>query len=40
VERGLIKPVIDRTMALKDLGKAQDLMEANAVAGKIVMLPA
>jgi alcohol dehydrogenase len=40
VERGLIKPVIDRTMALKDLGKAQDLMETNAVAGKIVMLPA
>ena len=40
VERGLIKPVIDRTMALKELGKAQDLMEANAVAGKIAIVPA
>ena len=30
---------IDRTMALKELGRAQDLMETNAVAGKIVMLP-
>jgi alcohol dehydrogenase len=39
VERGLVKPVIDRTMPLKELGRAQDLMETNAVAGKIVMLP-
>jgi len=40
VERGLIKPVIDCTLPLRDLGRAQDLMETNAVAGKIVMLPA
>jgi alcohol dehydrogenase len=40
VERGLIKPVVDRTMELKELARAQDLMESNAVAGKIVMLPA
>jgi len=39
VERGLIKPVIDRVMPLKDLGKAQTLMETNTVQGKIVMVP-
>jgi NADPH:quinone reductase-like Zn-dependent oxidoreductase len=40
VERGLIKPVVDRTMQLSELAQAQNLMETNAVAGKIVILPA
>lgn len=39
VERGLIKPVVDRAMPLKELAHAQELMENNEVQGKIVMVP-
>lgn len=40
VERGLIKPVVDRVMPLKDLARAQQLMESNEVQGKIAIVPA
>ena len=39
VERGLIKPVVGEVMPLKDLARAQHLMETNAVAGKIAIVP-
>jgi crotonyl-CoA reductase len=39
VERGFIKPVVGEVMPLKDLARAQELMETNAVAGKIAIVP-
>jgi NADPH:quinone reductase-like Zn-dependent oxidoreductase len=39
VEAGKIKPVIDRTFALKDAAKAQETMEKGLHFGKIVLKP-
>jgi len=39
VERGLIKPVVDKVISLKELGRAQEMMESNEVIGKIAVLP-
>lgn len=39
VERGLIKPVVGEVMPLKELAQAQEMMETNAVAGKIAIVP-
>jgi alcohol dehydrogenase len=39
VDSGHIRPVIDKVVPLKDLAKAQEMIETNAVAGKIVVLP-
>ena len=39
VERGLIKPVVGQTLPLKELGRAQELMENGTVAGKIAIVP-
>jgi alcohol dehydrogenase len=39
VERGLIKPVIGAVLPLKELARGQELMETNAVAGKVVIVP-
>jgi alcohol dehydrogenase len=39
VESGQIKPVVGEILPLKELGRAQNLMESNTVAGKIAMVP-
>jgi alcohol dehydrogenase len=39
VASGDIKPVVGKVLALKDLAKAQDLMETNTIAGKIAIVP-
>ena len=39
VETGQIKPVVGKVLPLKDLGRAQDIMERNEVMGKIAIVP-
>ena len=39
VESGHIKPVVGQVIELKNVGKAQDLMESGAIAGKIAIIP-
>jgi alcohol dehydrogenase len=39
VESGKIKPVVGKILPLKDLAQGQDLMERNAVLGKIAIVP-
>ncbi len=39
VERGLIKPVVDRVMPLAELARAQELLENDQVQGKVVIVP-
>lgn len=39
VESGQIKPVVGKVLPLKELGKAQDIMERNEVIGKIAINP-
>jgi alcohol dehydrogenase len=39
VESGHIKPVVGEILPLKELGKAQDLMETSIIAGKIAIVP-
>ena len=35
----VVKPVVGQVLALKDLGRAQDLMESSTIAGKIAIVP-
>ncbi|MGH7986626.1 MAG: zinc-binding dehydrogenase [Candidatus Acidiferrales bacterium] len=39
VESGQIKPVVGEVLPLKELGRAQELMETNTIAGKIAIVP-
>jgi len=39
VASGQIKPVVGKVLPLRELARAQDLMETNAIAGKIAMVP-
>ncbi|HVN91180.1 MAG TPA: zinc-binding dehydrogenase [Candidatus Binataceae bacterium] len=39
VESGQIKPVVGKVLPLKELGRAQHMMETNAVGGKIAIIP-
>jgi alcohol dehydrogenase len=39
VESGHIKPVVGDVLAQSDLGRAQEMMESNTVAGKIALIP-
>jgi D-arabinose 1-dehydrogenase-like Zn-dependent alcohol dehydrogenase len=39
VENGRIRPVVGEVLPLKELARAQHLMETGTVAGKIAMLP-
>ncbi len=39
VESGQIKPVVGKVLPLKELGRAQDIMERNEVMGKIAIVP-
>jgi alcohol dehydrogenase len=39
VESGHVKPVVGEVLPLKELGKAQDLMETSTIAGKIAIVP-
>ena len=39
VQTGQIKPVVGQILPLTELGRGQELMETNAVAGKIAMVP-
>ena len=39
VQAGHIKPVIDRVLPMKDAGEGQVLLETEAVAGKVVLVP-
>lgn len=39
VERGQIKPVVGKVLPLREIAHAQHLMETNAIAGKIAMIP-
>jgi len=39
VESGHIKPVVGDVLAQSDLARAQEMMESNAVAGKIALIP-
>ena len=39
VDSGQIKPVVGEVMALKELGRAQEMMERGEIAGKIAILP-
>ena len=39
VETGQIKPVVGEVLAQSDLARAQEMMESNAVAGKISLIP-
>ncbi len=38
-EEGLVTPMVERSMALEDAAEAHRLVEANAVAGRIVLTP-
>jgi alcohol dehydrogenase len=39
VESGQIKPVVGKVLPLKELGRAQEIMERNEVMGKIAIVP-
>ena len=39
VASGDIKPVVGKVLPLKEMAKAQDLMETNTIAGKIAIVP-
>ena len=39
VQAGHIKPVIDRVLSMKDAGEGQTLLETEAVAGKVILIP-
>ncbi|MGH7935136.1 MAG: zinc-binding dehydrogenase [Candidatus Binataceae bacterium] len=39
VESGQIEPVVGRVMALREMGRAQQLIESNKIAGKIAIVP-
>ena len=39
VESGEIKPVVSQVFSLKDVARAQEMMESDAVIGKVVYIP-
>lgn len=39
IESGQIKPVVGEVLPLRELGRAQEMMERNAVVGKIALIP-